>query len=371
MASMSPGSETMQQTPGGTYYSGLDNTRHRVVLEATDALRIIEQGKELATWSFADIRRMGGASDRLRLSSIKAPELARLEIANSETAAMLAKLCPNLDAGDSSQTRGSAIAKIVVWSLAAAASILAIAIYGVPLAADRLAPLVPVALESRIGEMVDGQVKALFGDKLCKNPEGKAALVKLVGALRAAGNVTGTVDAAVLSTGIPNAIALPGGKVYVFAPLLDQAASPDELGGVIAHELGHVHNRDGVRRVIQTGGTSFLIGLLFGDVTGSGAAIVIGRELLDSSYSREAETRADAFAIGIMGKLGRSPKPLGELLTRLTEGKEIKAMAILAGHPLTQDRLAAMTRADAPATGEPLLTAAEWKALKAICGDAP
>ena len=371
MALMSPGSETMQQSPGGIYYSGLDNTRHRVVLEATDALRIIEQGAELAAWAYADIRRMGGATDRLRLSSVAAPELARLEIADPAAAAMLTRLCPNLDRGDSSQTRGSAIAKIIVWSLAAAASILAIAIYGVPLAADRLAPLVPAALEIRIGEMVDGQVKALFGDKLCNKPEGQAALVKLVGALRAAGGVVGTVDAAVLSTRIPNAIALPGGKVYVFAPLLDKAESPDELGGVIAHELGHVHNRDGMRRVIQTGGTSFLIGLLFGDVTGSGAAILIGRELLDSSYSREAETRADAFAIGVLGKLGRSPKPLGEFLMRLTGGHDSKAMAILASHPLTQDRLAAMTKADTAATGAPLLSVAEWQALKAICGAAP
>ena len=355
----------------GIFFSGLDNTRHSVVLEASGALAIVEQGNPLATWALADIRRMGGAPDKLRLSSVKAPELARLEIADAETAALLARLCPNLDAGDSSQTRGGAIAKIVFWSLAAAASILAIAIYGVPLAADRLAPLVPVALEDRIGEMVDGQVKALFGKKICSNAEGQAALVKLVGNLRAAGGVSGKVDAAVLSTKIPNAIALPGGKVYVFEPLLDDAQSPDELGGVIAHELGHVHNRDGVRRVIQSGGTSFLIGLLFGDVTGSSAAIIIGRELIDTAYSREAEARADDFAIAIMRKLGRSPKPLGELLTRLTKGLEFKSMAILAGHPLTQDRLAAMTKADGPVSGTPLLSDSEWSALKAICAHEP
>ena len=199
-----------------------------------------------------------------------------------------------------------------------------------------------------------------------KTPQ-RFALLKLVGTLYREGGLDGKVDAAVLRTKIPNAIALPGGKVYVFKPLLDAAASPDELGGVIAHELGHVHNRDGMRRVIQTGGTSFLIGLLFGDVTGSGAAIFIGRELLDSAYSREAETRADAFAIEVMKKLGRSPKPLGQLLTRMTEGKEFEAMAILASHPLTKNRMSAFENADAPVSGPPLLTDDEWKALKSIC----
>ncbi len=50
-----------------------------------------------------------------------------------------------------------------------------------------------------------------------------------------------------------------------------------------------------MRRLIQTGGTSFLIGLLFGDVFGASAVIFATRTLLDASYSRESEQQADAF----------------------------------------------------------------------------
>ncbi len=350
------------------FFSGLDNVRRVVLLEPGEALNICEHGTVIAVWPWHDIRRIGtGSGGKLRLSCASAPELARLEIAEAGTATLLHSLCPRLEAGDPGNSRLGGIARIVFWSLAAAASIIALVVYGVPLAADRLAPYVPKAVENRIGQMVDGQVKALFGNRLCHSAAGDAALLKLVGTIYREGGLEGEVDAAVLRTKIPNAIALPGGKVYVFQPLLDDAESADELGGVIAHELGHVHNRDGMRRIIQTGGTSFLIGLLFGDVTGSGAAVFIGRELLDSAYSREAETRADAFAIDVMKKLGRSPKPLGQLLTRMTEGKEFEAMAILASHPLTKDRLAAMENAGAPAPGPPLLTDGEWKALKSIC----
>ena len=79
-----------------------------------------------------------------------------------------------------------------------------------------------------------------------------------------------------------------------------------------------MQHRDSLRTIIQTGGTSFLIGLLFGDVTGGGAMVFVGRSLFDASYSRDAERAADAFAIDVMHKLGRSAKPMGEFLFRVT-----------------------------------------------------
>jgi predicted Zn-dependent protease len=124
-----------------------------------------------------------------------------------------------------------------------------------------------------------------------------------------------------------------------------------------------------MRGLIYNGGTSFLIGLLFGDVTGSSAVIFASRSVVEASYSREAETAADTFAIEMMHKLGRSPKPAAELMFRIT-GKEGGSgfATILASHPLTEDRLARMTKEDRPASGPPLLTDKEWQALKGICG---
>ena len=123
-----------------------------------------------------------------------------------------------------------------------------------------------------------------------------------------------------------------------------------------------------MRGLIYNGGTSFLIGLLFGDVTGSSAVIFASRSLVEASYSREAETDADTFAIEIMHKLGRSPKPAAELMFRITGKEGGSGFTILASHPLTEDRLARMTREDRPASGPPLLTDKEWQALKGICG---
>ena len=174
-----------------------------------------------------------------------------------------------------------------------------------------------------------------------------------------------------LGTSLRNAVALPGGKVYMLDGLLQRAENADEIAGVLAHEIAHVHHRDGLRRLIQTGGTSFLIGLLFGDVIGGGALIFATQHLLDASYSRETEQSADAFAIEVMNKLGRAPAPMGELLLRITgaEGRKGKGGAsLLSSHPLTEDRLATMKKLGRGNTGPELLSADEWRALKAVCG---
>ena len=102
---------------------------------------------------------------------------------------------------------------------------------------------------------------------------------------------------------------------------------------MLAHELGHLKHRDSMRGLIRDGSTSFLIGLLFGDITGSSALIFGSRTLVTSSHSREAETNADGFAIDVMHRLGRPAKPTGELLLRVT-GKESKGFHHL--HPSPQ-----------------------------------
>lgn len=359
-------SGTESSTPGkpAVYFDGLSSRRRAVSLAFTDALEISEEGLKLVAWPFSGIRRADGPSGTLRLTCLSAPALARLEIRDAAVAGELMARCARLDE-DVPGRRGAAA--IVGWSLAAAVSIVAVVLFGVPLAADRLTPLVPQSFERRLGDVAETQVRAIFGDKVCDNAEGLAAFLKLVNALRDVAGFDTSIDAAVLASPIPNAFALPGGKIYVLEALLAKAQNADEVAGILAHELGHVRHRDGMRGLIHNGGTSFLIGLLFGDVTGSGAMIFASRSLVSASHSREAEQDADSFAIDMMQRLGRSPKPMGELMFRVTGKEDQGGLSYLANHPLTEDRLARMSSLDTPPSGPPLLTPREWSALKSIC----
>lgn len=353
--------------PGAVFFDGASNRRRIVALKLSDALEIREDGGLLARWAFHDIRRADSPSGLLRLSCVTAPSLARLEIRDGELIAKLVARCDTLEA-DLPNRRG--VAAIVGWSLAAAVSIVLVVLFGVPLAAERLTPLVPDSFERRLGDVAEAQVKVIFAGKPCSNAAGQAAFAKLVGKLRESAGLDNSVQSSVLATSVPNAFALPGGKVYLFDGLLEKAENPDEIAGVLAHELGHLRHRDSMRELIHNGGTSFLIGLLFGDVTGSGALIFASRSLVTSSYSRDAETNADSFAIEIMHKLGRPAKPMGELMFRVTGKEGGKGLSLVSSHPLTEDRLERMGKADAGAslTGKPLLSNAEWTALKGVCG---
>ncbi len=81
-----------------------------------------------------------------------------------------------------------------------------------PYVAERLAPLVPYSVEQRMGEAVDAQVRAIFGAKVCDEPAGRAAFAKLAEKLRTAGGIEHPLEAQVLPSSIPNAIALPGAR---------------------------------------------------------------------------------------------------------------------------------------------------------------
>jgi len=346
------------------YFDGKSSRRHPVTLSLSDRLEIGEGEQVLAAWSYPDIRRADAPVGTLRLSCVTAPDLARLEIRAADLAAALTARCTQLDLNVLSRR---SVATIVGWSLGATVSIAAMIWFALPFAADRLAPLVPESLERRIGDAAEGQIKLVFRGTPCNNSSGRAAFDKLIAEIGEASGIKSPIRAEVLDTKVPNAFALPGGKVYLFSGLLAKAENPDEIAGVLAHELGHVSHRDNTRNLIYSGGTSFLIGLLFGDVTGSGALIFASRSMVSASYTREAEQRADDFSIQVMHRLGRPTKPMGELIFRITGNQADNTLSLLANHPLTEDRLKHLSDEDRPASGPPLLTDNEWTALKAVC----
>jgi Zn-dependent protease with chaperone function len=341
------------------------NRRHIVDLGFGADLSLLEGGVTVASWRYDDLRAVDGARGTLRVKNISGLPLARLDIFDPSAQAEIAARARHLQSG-----RGGGHAhtgRIVAWSLAAIVSIFLVVVYGMPLVANRLTPLIPLSFDRHLGAMADNQVRLIFGGRTCTNAEGHAAFSKLVETVRQASHLDVPLQTEVLTSSVPNAFALPGGKIYLLNGLLQKAQSADELAGVVAHEMGHISHRDHTRMMIQRGGVSFLVGLLWGDITGSAAVIFVTRTLFEVSYSREAEQNADDFAIGAMHALGRSPAPMGELLFRITGAERSGTIGILASHPLTEDRRELMRHEDRPATGPEILSDSEWQALKAIC----
>lgn len=141
----------------------------------------------------------------------------------------------------------------------------------------------------------------------------------------------------------PNAFALPNGDVVIFDQLIRLAENDDEVAGVIAHELGHVAHRHGLRQLIQSSVVSFVVGIYLGDV--SSVAASLGALVLESRYSREFEFEADAYAARTMVAAGRGTEPLAAMLERLEKSHDASGSAGagwsgLSSHPETAERIA-------------------------------
>lgn len=109
----------------------------------------------------------------------------------------------------------------------------------------------------------------------------------------------------------PNAFALPSGTIYVTDALIKMAESNEEVMAVLAHEIGHVEAHHGMEMVIESSFLSGLLLVMLGDVSQlDSLAVGLPTALLQSSYSRDKEREADAFAIDWLVKKGEDPQAL-------------------------------------------------------------
>tara|TARA_B100000809_G_scaffold130872_2_gene128669 strand:+ start:2018 stop:3244 length:1227 start_codon:yes stop_codon:yes gene_type:complete len=145
-----------------------------------------------------------------------------------------------------------------------------------------------------------------------------------------------------------NAFAIPGGNVVLHTGLLLAAESPEEVLGVVAHEIAHVTEQHSVRQMIATAGLFVIVQAVFGDVSGLVAiAADSGRFLMSQKFSRDHERDADN--VGWQYMLAAQIDPVGmiRIFQRLeneqkTLQKIQETIDFLNTHPATADRIAAM-----------------------------
>jgi len=235
-----------------------------------------------------------------------------------------------------------------------------------PDAARLAVGLVPPAMERAWGSEIASGLESQMGR--CRGMAGQSALNGLMERL-AAGlpPERRIVRARVLPTATVNALALPGGEIVVFRGLIDQAEGPDELAGVLAHELTHVGERHPTAALLRGMGIGVLATLVTGDASGAVASIAAG--LMAATYSREDEAEADRGALVLLAGAGIGPEGLAAFFHR--QERAGGAMpAWLDSHPEPGRRAAAVEAARPSHPRPPALRDDEWQAIKAMCGGA-
>ncbi len=363
-------------TGTAVYFDGLTSARRDVAVEAAPEVLWIRasDGTAIAQWLYSDLLAMSAPDHVLRLGRRGASVLARLDVRDPALAATIDDYAHGVDRSGATERRERN--RVIAWAFGATVSLIFVALVVLPALVARLTPLIPLTVEHRLGASVDAQVRAMLDPGKSDRPfecgsesgerAGKEAFDRLIARMERAAGLPIPIKAAVVRRTEANAIALPGGYVYVFNGLIRQARSPDELAGVIAHEIGHVANRDGTRSILQAAGLSFLFGMMLGDFTGGGVVVIAAQTLMKSAYSREVETAADHYAVGLMTRIGGDGRALGTILDRIA-GQE-KGITILRDHPVTSERISRINAIAPDRPDTPLLNPEEWAALKRVCG---
>ncbi|MBS0235613.1 MAG: M48 family metallopeptidase [Proteobacteria bacterium] len=232
-----------------------------------------------------------------------------------------------------------------------------------------IANTLPLSWRERLGNTAR---ESLTEDhKECVDPAGLTALKKLATRLSMGIPAGNTFDVRVYDWQLMNAFAVPGEQIVLTKGLLDKAQSPDEVAGVLAHEMGHGIELHPEAAIIRGVGLGAALEIMLGGTTGGGLANV-GLMLAQLGYSRSAEREADKHALELLKAAAIAPKGLGDFFTRVMkmeadEGSAPpKALSWLRTHPLPEERVR-LVRQQAAYPATPALDAQSWQDLKSIC----
>ncbi len=188
-------------------------------------------------------------------------------------------------------------------------------------------PDVSLALENALKASMLRQIRA--EQKTVVDQKVKSAFAAMDGRLLPLlGSTPYKVEVIVVDSPVINAVTLPGGAVVVYTGLIRRMESAEEMAAVVAHELGHVANRDPLTLLTRQIGLSVLANILTG---GQGETVAQNalQTLVNMHYTREAEDRADAFALEILPRAGIPPSAYAAAMTRLKKSQEKEPPAVM------------------------------------------
>lgn len=309
----------------------------------------------------------GGFDDRvIRLTWTEAGAIWSLNLVDAEMRARFLAAAPpaltrRIEALAETAARGRR--RRVVGGAVLAAILLAPVAFAVALwyNADRVvtavAARVSIETERRLGDALFAQARASLD--LVQQTE-LAAAVNEIGA-RLAGGAAHPIQWHLARSPELNAFALPGGHVVIFTGLIAAAETPEELAGVMAHELQHVRLRHSLRAALHALGLRAVLALALGDLP----ATDLGARLAELQFSRAQEHAADRAAVAALQAAGIDPRGLVRFFQRLA-ARDRGTIALLATHPAAADRIAALETLLPPAAPPPL--SYDWPRLRSLAG---
>ena len=235
--------------------------------------------------------------------------------------------------------------------------LLALAGCGVnPVTGKKEIQFVSEASELKIGEQNYAPMRQAEGGDFDVLPEPTAYVNEVGQKLAAVADRKLPYEFVVLNNSVPNAWALPGGKIAINRGLLTELRSEAELAAVLGHEIVHAAARHGAKAqergtLLQVGLAAAQIGAAVSDVDTNVAGLLIqgagvGAQLVQQKYGREQELESDKYGMKYMKLAGYDPSgavSLQETFVRLSQQDGAKKQGWLEGlfasHPPSAERV--------------------------------
>lgn len=228
-----------------------------------------------------------------------------------------------------------ALHNINIWKkLAYTLAITIVAISALRLGFENLYKITPTAYDSYLGNKA--KTKILSVVETCETEELDRFLEKAQKELSLKTDRF-EYEIQVVNHPMENAFALPGGHLFVFKGLLENSKTPEEVIGVLAHEIEHVENRHSIKQIQKNLGIILITSLVIGTAF-EGVEVFENAELLSEiisgfllmKYSRGFEIEADQKAIYRLKENGFSTQGILDFFHRL-EDQTIEIKGIVSG----------------------------------------
>ncbi|TMG98122.1 MAG: M48 family metallopeptidase [Betaproteobacteria bacterium] len=325
----------------GLLYDGRNAAFRRVVVEVEDARVAIVEDDARAVLAQSDISvdaPVPGVVRRLTLpggATIETADHAAVE-ASWPTKGTIARAAFWLESRWSMAVAAVLITASLVWLIVAVV---------LPLAAEPVARNFSPRFEEAIGAQTLKTIDTRFArPSLLPTERRKAIEEKFAAFVEREPGISGA-RLEFRRMPFPNAFALPGGTIVLTDKMVTLLDDDDALMAVLAHELGHLQAKHGMRLVLQSSGVAVLVTALAGDAAGMTIlAAAMPAALLNARYSREFELEADRYAYGHLARHGSSPQALADVLRRFAEDKRTAdvndpLMRYLNSHPDLEERI--------------------------------
>lgn len=176
-----------------------------------------------------------------------------------------------------------------------------------------------------------------------------------------------------------NAFATPGGHVFVTRGLIRCCKSEDALAAVLAHEIGHIQLRHGMKAIEKARTTEALTILAqegaksFGSqevaqLTNAFGGVIsdITNTMINNGYSRSYEYQADAAAVTILRRAGYNPGALRAMLEVMARQIKPGGTDFAKTHPSPENRIAELKDGGKPFSADETPGARKARFAKAL-----